>query len=75
MGVQSYRDGRVTGVNLTERYGANDPIELFAELGYTTIAKAVAATPDMTAGADKLIRPFPPRAQHRHGNQPPRAFR
>jgi 2,4-diketo-3-deoxy-L-fuconate hydrolase len=57
VGVQSYRDGLITGVDLTTRYGLTDPIALFQTIGYDGLAQAMGTSPDVSVEADHLIMP------------------
>ena len=64
IGVREYRDGLVAGVDLSSRFGTDDPIDLFNRMGYDALVQALNTPSDIAVPADRLT--FPVRLYGHH---------
>jgi 2,4-diketo-3-deoxy-L-fuconate hydrolase len=64
IGVQSYSNGIVSGVDLSLLYGISDPIELFQREGYQHLMRTLSLPADISVSLEDLIIPVTLSSHH-----------
>jgi 2,4-diketo-3-deoxy-L-fuconate hydrolase len=64
IGVQSYSNGIVSGVDLSLLYGISDPIELFKREGYQHLMRTLSLPADISVSLEDLIIPVTLSSHH-----------